>query len=64
MRRLTAILLVLVSCAAGLLSPLPAAIARAPLFHTEVEAQKHCPSDTVVWLNVPSGIYHYKGQRW
>jgi hypothetical protein len=34
------------------------------LFNTEGEAQAHCPKDVVVWLNVPSGIYHYKGERW
>ena len=33
-------------------------------FNTEVQAQQHCPSDTVVWLNLPSMIWHYKGQRW
>jgi hypothetical protein len=33
-------------------------------FNSEETAQKHCPSDIVVWLNLPSGIYHYKGQRW
>ena len=35
-----------------------------PLFPTEQAAQLHCPGDTVVWLNIPSGIYHFKGQRW
>ena len=34
------------------------------LFNTEQQAQQHCPSDTVVWVNLPSGIYHFKGQRW
>ena len=33
-------------------------------FSTEYAAQKHCPSDIVVWLNLPTGIFHYKGQRW
>ena len=33
-------------------------------FDTEGAAQAHCPSDTVVWLNTNSGIYHYSGQRW
>ncbi|MBI3353228.1 MAG: hypothetical protein HY036_11715 [Nitrospirae bacterium] len=33
-------------------------------FNSEEAAQKHCPADTVVWLNLPSGIYHYKGQKW
>lgn len=35
-----------------------------PLFETEADAQKHCPHDTVVWLNTKSGIYHLKGERW
>lgn len=33
-------------------------------FDTESAAQAHCPHDVVVWLNIPSGIYHYKGERW
>jgi hypothetical protein len=38
----------------------------APLstFPSEAQAQQHCPSETVVWLNLPSGVYHYKGERW
>lgn len=35
-----------------------------PMFGTERQAQQHCPSDTVVWLNIPSGIYHMRGMRW
>ena len=35
-----------------------------PRFPTEQAAQLHCPADIVVWLNIPSGIYHFKGQRW
>jgi len=35
-----------------------------PMFDTEAAAQKHCPNDTVVWLNTNSGIYHLKGERW
>ena len=35
-----------------------------PLFDTESAAQAHCPKDVVVWLNIPSGIYHYQGERW
>jgi hypothetical protein len=34
------------------------------LYTTEQTAQKHCPKDTVVWLNLPTGIYHFQGQRW
>ena len=36
----------------------------AQLFTSEPEAQKHCPADIVVWVNTPSGIYHFKGMRW
>jgi hypothetical protein len=38
--------------------------ALSPLFDTAGAAQAHCPKDVVVWLNIPSGIYHYKGERW
>lgn len=34
------------------------------LFAAETDAQKHCPADIVVWVNTPSGIYHFKGMRW
>lgn len=34
------------------------------MFSTEVQAQRHCPNDTVVWLNLPTMIWHYKGERW
>jgi hypothetical protein len=34
------------------------------LYTTEQKAQQHCPKDTVVWLNLPSGIYHFRGERW
>jgi hypothetical protein len=33
-------------------------------FNTEQLAKQHCPTDTVVWLNLQTGIYHYKGQHW
>jgi hypothetical protein len=33
-------------------------------FGSEQEAKRHCPSDQVVWLNLPTGIYHLKGERW
>jgi hypothetical protein len=33
-----------------------------PLFKTEVEAQRHCPDDTVVWIHLGRGIwYQQKG---
>lgn len=44
----------------------PPVIAYAPIamFATESAAQAHCPTDTVVWLNTRSGIWHEKGMRW
>jgi hypothetical protein len=40
-------------------------IAAAPaMFDTEDAAQAHCPRDVVVWLNIPTHIYHDKGMRW
>lgn len=33
-------------------------------FADETKAQQHCPKDVVVWLNLPTMIWHYKGQRW
>jgi hypothetical protein len=33
-------------------------------FTDEASAQRRCPKDTVVWLNLPTMIWHYKGQRW
>jgi hypothetical protein len=33
-------------------------------FTDEAKAQQHCPKDVVVWLNIPTMIWHYKGQRW
>jgi hypothetical protein len=48
-----------------LFAPIAAAIAGSvSLFDDEAEAQKHCPNDIVVWVNTPSGVYHFKGMRW
>lgn len=33
-------------------------------FSTAAQAQIHCPHDTVVWLNLPTMIWHWKGERW
>jgi len=35
-----------------------------PPFDTESAARSHCPKGAAVWLNIPSGIYHYRGERW
>ena len=33
-------------------------------FSTEQQAQQHCPKDQVVWVNLPTHVYHFKGERW
>jgi len=48
----------------AMLPLLVAAYAMAARFTTEREAQAHCPTDVVVWVNLPTGVYHFKGQRW
>ena len=42
----------------------PAFSADLATFQNEQQAQQHCPADQVVWLNLPTAIYHQKGQRW
>jgi hypothetical protein len=75
MRRILAVAAILVAAifilsgnptrsAAQTYSVAVSAYANLPMFATEATAQKHCPADTVVWLNIPSGIYHLKGERW
>jgi hypothetical protein len=32
-------------------------------FRHEAQAQRHCPGDTVVWLDFQKGIYYSKQQR-
>lgn len=32
-------------------------------FATEALAKSRCPADTVVWVNLKSGIYHFAGHR-
>jgi hypothetical protein len=33
-------------------------------FRHESQAQRHCPDDTVVWLDFRKGIYYSKGQKY
>jgi hypothetical protein len=33
-------------------------------FQFEAEAKRHCPGDTVVWLNFRTHRYLFKGMRW
>ncbi|HKU08842.1 MAG TPA: hypothetical protein VJR30_22470 [Bradyrhizobium sp.] len=32
-------------------------------FRSEAQAQRYCPKDVVVWLDLARGIYYSKGQR-
>jgi hypothetical protein len=54
------ILLALLACACFF----SAAALALEQFQSEAEAQMHCPKDSVVWLNLPTMIWHYKGERW
>jgi hypothetical protein len=48
----------------GLVSS-PTRVAALPLtpFRYEDQAQRHCPADTVVWLDFRKRIYYSKAQR-
>ena len=61
-KRLSAVFLVAIFWPGAAITLSPAA----PLanFPTEQAAQTHCRQDTVVWLTLPTGIYHFRGQRW
>jgi hypothetical protein len=54
------ILLALLTCT----SLLSTASIASDHYVTEAVAAKHCPQDTVVWLNLPTMIWQLKGQRW
>jgi hypothetical protein len=60
MRRLWFIVAALIICG----TPYGQSTAGPERFPTEESARAHCPKDTVVWLNLPTMIWHYKGQRW
>lgn len=51
----------LLSAAAALALIAAPAMAKTPTYKTLAGAQKHCPSDVVVWVNTDSGIYHMPG---
>lgn len=59
-RLLAALLALLMVC----MTPSSSSAASLSTFSTEQQAQQHCPADTVVWLNLPTGVYHFQGQRW
>lgn len=43
-------------------APAPrAAPTNAGQFTSEAQAKARCPSDTIVWVNTRSGVYHYAG---
>jgi len=50
------------ACAAPL-CPWPIAAAPPASFATEKEAGEHCTSDLVVWLDLPSRTFYYRGQQ-
>ena len=54
--------------AAGLIVGLTLLAIRSPLgehgFRFEQQARAHCPSDTVVWVNGWSHIYHFAGNEY
>jgi len=43
--------------------PATAASAGANQFATDTQAKAHCPSDTVVYVNLSSKIYHFAGHK-
>jgi hypothetical protein len=49
---------------AGPAPGIPASPAGANEFSTETEAKTHCPTDTIVWVTLPSNIYHFTGTRY
>jgi hypothetical protein len=49
---------------AGPAASVPANPAGANGFSTETAAKTHCPTDTVVWVTLPSNIYHFTGTRY
>jgi hypothetical protein len=42
----------------------PSATTGANEFSTEAQAKSHCPTDTVVWVNLRSHIYHFGDTRY
>lgn len=60
--RLISALIVVLGMPLGALAQGPTA----PLaeFPTAQASHQHCLRDTVVWLNLPTGIYHFAGERW
>ena len=57
----------LLSCALSLAAILAGAVTATALpltpFRYQDQAQRHCPGDTVVWLDFNKGKYYAKGQK-
>jgi hypothetical protein len=49
--------------AAAAAKPATATSGGANQFATEAQAKSHCPSDTVVYVNLSSKIYHFAGHK-
>lgn len=65
MKTILRTLLIIITVVAGPLAFAPdVQAAQAQRFQFEAEAKQRCPADTVVWLNIPTHIYHFKGMRW
>ncbi len=66
--RSTAVRAVLTSAVLAILliveTPAVQAAISLSLYTSQEQAQQHCPHDTVVWLNLPTRVYHLQGQRW
>jgi hypothetical protein len=62
----SAVLAVAIGLGPAVASTLPTfiVVAAPAMFDTEGTAQAHCPRDVIVWLNIPTHIYHEKGMRW
>jgi hypothetical protein len=51
------------ACFTLFLSLLASPAAALGLYQSQDAAQAHCRTDTVVWLNTHSGVYHFQGER-
>ena len=50
-------------CLAAILAGGSAAALPLTPFRTQDQAQRHCPGDSVVWLDFSKGKYYAKGQK-
>lgn len=48
---------------AALVAAGPAFAVTVHLYQYKANAEKHCPSDTVVYVNLTTHIYHYPGTK-